>query len=183
MEKMTMGPGRRLAWLILAAAHLGVVTLGALKVSLHGGGWGRRAVHEYARLSGADSFYTFFSSDAGAQLRPVFQVTDRAGAVSADVLERPLNREADIRVANLVSLFWWDDEEFQYRLVGSWAHHVLARHPGATQVVVRTEAYHLPSMKEYREGQRPEWRRLDQSTFSRQDALRAAGGGDDEARR
>jgi hypothetical protein len=159
-----MGPRLRLALLIMAGAHLGLVVAGALEVHPRGGGWVSRAIAEYEVLSGTEGFYTFFAPGVDTQLRPIFEVTDGSGAVSTDVLQRAANTEVDLRIANMIGLSWYDD--FRRTLEASWADVMFRRHPGAEQVVVRLDLCDLPSMREYREGRRPAWRVFDRATFS-----------------
>ncbi len=44
---------------------------------------------------------------------------------------------------------------------------MFTRHAGAEKVLVRVEACDVPSMEEYREGERPTWHLIDRSAFSR----------------
>jgi len=169
------GRRRALSGLAVALAHLGVVTLGALQVDLLGGGSLARTVAYYAVLSGADSSYDFFAPRVDARPEASFQVTDATGAVRTEGLAPGANREAAIRVDNIVRLFLLTDEEKVRRsLAASWAGKVFARHPGAESVVFRLEFCDLPSMREYREGKQPSWDLEYQAKFVPQAKLRAA---------
>jgi hypothetical protein len=168
-----MGPRLRIARLIAAAAHLGLVGAGALQVLPRGQGWAARAVSEYAALSGAEGFYTFFAPGVDTQLRPMFDVTASSGEVITDTLKGTVNSEVDLRVANLIGLSW--SEDFRRALMASWAGAMFARHPGAARVEARVEFYELPSMEEYRAGQRPAWRLFQRATFSPGDTGDEAG--------
>ena len=148
---------------------------------LPGSGRVTRAIDEYRALSGANVYYSFFVPGVDTQVRPVFEVTDRSGRMTTDMLSRSVDSEVDLRIGNLVSLLDHEEEDFQRALLASWAGVMLARHPGAERVVVRIEAFHLPSMEEYREGRRPEWHVRERVTFSPQTAIRPAGNGANEA--
>jgi hypothetical protein len=161
-----MDPRRRIALLLVAGAHLGIVAGGALEKLPRRGGWATRLLIEYAALSGADSFYTFFAPTVGPAIRLIFTVTDRSGGVCTDVLKGATNVEVDSRVDDLFSLFWYADDAFQGTLLRSWAGMMFTRHPGAERIVVRVEAYDLPSMAEYRRGRRSEWDVRHHATFS-----------------
>ncbi|WP_437970969.1 hypothetical protein WMF04_17535 [Sorangium sp. So ce260] len=152
--------GRRRALLLLAvAAHFVIVGLGALHVHIGDEGWARRAVKYYGRLSGANSGYSFFAPGVGSTLAANFQVNGSNGKIAADVLETGVSREADIRVRNIIGMFWLEEDEMVRRsLVASWAGKVLARHPGADSVVVQLDTFELPSMAEYREGKTTGWK-------------------------
>ncbi len=165
----TMGRRRRMALLIAGGAHLVLVAVGALEVHL-GDGWGSRAIAEYGALSGAENFYTFFAPGVGVQLRPIFEVTERSGGVITDVLKSPESCEVDLRVGDLYSVFWWEDDDVHRALLASWAGAMFTRHGEAEHVEVRVQACDMPSMTEYREGDRPVWRVIEQSGFSRGNA-------------
>jgi len=152
--------GRRRAILLFAAAaHLVVVCLGALHVSVGDGGWARRAAQVYGMLSGADSGYSFFAPEVGTTLSASFQVNSANGSKVTDVLETGVSREADIRVRNIIGMFWLEDDQAARRsLVASWAGKVLARHPDADSVVVRLDTFELPTMADYRDGKTTGWK-------------------------
>ncbi|WP_437760663.1 hypothetical protein [Sorangium sp. So ce1389] len=159
MNGTTMGRRRAIILLAAAAAHLVVVCLGALHVNVGDEGWARRAVKYYGLLSGADSGYSFFAPGVGPTLSASFQVNGANGKIAADVLETGVSREADIRVRNIIGMFWLEEDEMVRRsLVASWAGKVLARHPGADSVVVQLDTFELPSMAAYREGQTTGWK-------------------------
>ncbi|WP_437324308.1 hypothetical protein [Sorangium sp. So ce381] len=168
---------RRLARLAMAAAaaHLGIVVLGALQVDLHKAGRLGQAVAYYGALSGADSGYNFFAPSVSALPWARFQVTDARGRVISDVLESGANHEADLRVRSIVALFMTEeDESLRRSLAASWAGKVLARHPGAASVIVRLDVCDLPSMQEYREGKRPTWGLIYQAKLVPQRRFQAA---------
>jgi hypothetical protein len=169
----TMGRRRRIALLIVGVAHLGLVAVGALKVHF-GDGWGSRTIAVYAALSGAENFYTFFTPGVGTQIRPIFEVKERSGDVITDVLKKPESSEVDLRVGDLYGVFWWEDEELHHTLLASWAGTMFTRHPGAEEVVVCVEACDVPSMEEYRDGDRPAWHLVERTAFSRGEIAREA---------
>ncbi|WP_437283739.1 hypothetical protein WME90_44435 [Sorangium sp. So ce375] len=159
---------RALFLLPAAAIHLGlVIVLGVLHVRLPYGGWAERAVGYYGAFSGASSAYSFFAPSVGPLLWATFQVRDRAGTLTTEVLETGASREADIRVKNIVGMYWDEqDPAVRRSLVASWAAKVFAKHPEADSVVVRLEIYDLPSMAEYREGKEPRWHVEYQAKFN-----------------
>ncbi|WP_438033931.1 hypothetical protein [Sorangium sp. So ce204] len=150
---------RALFVLPAAAIHLGlVIVLGVLQVRLPYEGWVERAVGYYGAFSGASSAYSFFAPTVGPLLWATFEVRDRAGALTTEVLETGASREADLRVKNIIGMFRDEqDPAVRRSLVASWAAKVFAKHPAADSVVVRLESYDLPSMAEYRAGKQPRW--------------------------
>lgn len=174
-------PRRRLALLILAVAHLGLVAMGAVKMHIPGHGWAKRALDEYRTLSGANVHYAFFAPGVDTQVRPVFELTDRTGSLTTDVLIRAGSSEVDTRIGNMVYLLDYVDEELQRALLAAWAGVMFTRHPGAERVVVRIEDFELPSMAEYRQDRRAGWQVRDRVTFSPQAAIRPVGDEANEA--
>ena len=177
----TMSPRRRLALLSLAVVHFGLVAMGAVEMRLPGSGWATQAMEGYRALSGTNVYYSFFAPGVDTQVRPVFEVTDRSGVMTTDMLSRAVNSEVDIRIGNMTSFLKYEDEDFQRAILASWAGVMFARHPDAEQVVVRIEAFELPSMEESREGRKPGWEVDDRVTFSPQTAIRPAGDEANEA--
>jgi hypothetical protein len=175
-----MSPRRRLLLMVIGG-HFGVVAANAAGVDF----WSTpasspvakcatMAVAEYGALSGAESQYSFFAPGVDEQLRLVFEMTEGSGRVRTDVLSGATNAEVDLRVANLVSLLWWPDEELHGALETSWATAMFERHPSAKRVAIEIQLYELPSMDEMRLGRRPVWRVLDRIAFS--PPCRATGG-------
>jgi hypothetical protein len=152
------------AFLGVAVIHLGFVTAGACELDFHRAGW---AVAQVAALSGSDSAYGFFAPGVGSQLRATFQVVDKDGATSDELLPTSASREAKLRIADLIALFWTGDEGLRRALAASWAGRILAKHPNAEGVMVHVDAYDLPSMAEYSAGKRPEWAPYYDATFVR----------------
>jgi hypothetical protein len=179
----TMSPRRRLALLILAAAHLGLAAMGGVDMHLPGTGWMKRAISEYRTLSGTNVYYTFFVPGVATQVRPVFELTDRSGRVTTDALSRAVGSEVGVRLGNLTALLDFSDDDSQRELLASWAGVMFARHPDAERVVIGIEAFELPSMEEHRKGRPPGWHLRDRFTFSPQTAIRPAGNEANEASR
>ncbi|WP_437896453.1 hypothetical protein [Sorangium sp. So ce124] len=165
-----------------AAIHLGLVlVLGVLHVRLPYGGWVEPAVSYYGALSGASSAYSFFAPSVGPLPWATFEVRDRAGTLTTEVLETGANREADLRIKNIIGMYWDEQDPAARRaLIASWVAKVFARHPEADSVVVRLESYDLPSMAEYRAGKQPRWYAEYQAKFNLKTQL-AAGEIDKEA--
>lgn len=175
MDGRARSRGRARLLLGVAAVHLVCVALGALQVDLQSAGWLGRGLAYYGALSGADSGYNFFAPAVNALPWARFQITDAGGAARADVLESGANHEADLRARSILSLFLIvDDEALRRSLVASWAGKMFARHPDAESVVVRIEICDLPSMRQYRDGERPSWDLLYQAKLVPKSRLRAS---------
>ncbi len=180
MEEVTLqglsGKQRRLCIAIVASVvQLGFAAAGAMELDFN---HAPPVVAQYAALSGTDSAYSFFAPSVGTQLRASFELTDAEGKTSTDVLTTGTSHEADLRIGDMVAIFSMVGQDLQRSLAGSWAGRVLARHPEAEHVVVRLDAYDLPTMAEYREGKRPEWSPYYEAEFVR----RARQGADPQAK-
>lgn len=166
-------PGRtrrpRLA-VAAAAVQLSFAAAGALELDFD---HANRIIAQYGALSGTDSSYGFFAPSVGTQLQATFVLTDAAGKSTTDILTTGVSKEADLRIGDMVAIFWMDDEDLKRGIAGSWAGRMLARHPEATRVVVHLDSYDLPSMDEYREGRRPEWEPYYEAEFVRRAAAAA----------
>jgi hypothetical protein len=131
-------------------------------------------IARYGALSGTDSAYGFFAPSVGTQLQVTFELTDAAGKTTTDILTTGVSKEADLRIGDMVAIFWMDDQDLKRSIAASWAGRMLARHPDAVRVVVHLDAYDLPTMAGYREGKRPEWGPYYEAEFVRRARTDAA---------
>jgi hypothetical protein len=146
----------------LAGLHLALVIHGAsnLNRSRFEGPFGA-ALNWYAALSGADHHYAFFAPDVSPELRTTFVLSDGAGRTWTDSLEGGASGEARVRLSCVVVQAPWD------RVPASWAETMFARHPAAVRIVVRVEEHVLPTLRQYRAGQRSHWRPVHEAAFRR----------------
>lgn len=144
--------------------QLGFAAAGALELDFD---HANVVIAEYGALSGTDSSYGFFAPSVGTQLRATFVLTDAGGQTTTDVLTTGVSKEADLRVGDMVAVFWMDDADLKRGLAGSWAGRMLARHPDATRVVVHLDAYDLATMDGYHEGKTPTWVPYYEAEFAR----------------
>lgn len=149
----------QLALIIASVAHISVVKYG----------WLGKVILTYGTFSAANSGYGYFAPNVGTEFKARFAITDRSGAHYTDSLESDLSDEANIRVANMFTLFreTLKDQSFQRGLVASWAGKMFERHPTADKVEVTVSLYNLPTMTEYHAGQRPSWKDIYVADFQR----------------
>jgi hypothetical protein len=162
----------------LAAAHLLLVACGASGLmGLFGGCAPGRALQWYGAMSGADAGYNFFAPRVGSELRVAFVLTGPDGRRWEDDLTAGENQEVKLRVGSMTGLFPAapEGEALRRDLAASWAATMFGRHPDADEVTVRVEVYEVPSMEDYRAGQRPEWRLVYTAHFARAGAASAKG--------
>jgi hypothetical protein len=159
---------------ILAGGLLVVMACSAAQIPLfEGEGFGDRTFRALAHYTGADGSYGFFAPSVASQVRAVFTLSDDEGNSWQDTLEGNRTRETELRFGSLLGQAM--QPETQEAVVQSWAAQMLGRHPTATELLVRVEVYDMPTMEQYRAGERPEWNMLYEVTFTRESALRATG--------
>lgn len=154
-----------------AVVQLGFAATGAMELDFENA---NGLIARYAALSGTDSSYGFFAPEVGTQLRVTFELTCADGSKRTDILTTGASHEADLRIGDMVAIFWTADEDLQRGLAASWAGRMLARHPEATRVVVHLDSYDLPTMAEYKQGERPDWSPHYEAEFVRRATLGAA---------
>lgn len=110
----------------------------------------------YSNISGADSSYGFFSPDVPSQLNVEFIVSDGKGREVADTLESRAPRDIALRYGNMIRLFlnFVKDTESRRSLAASWAAEMYRRYPWAEIVEIKVQSVQLPSMHDYKAGQR-----------------------------
>jgi hypothetical protein len=154
-----------------AVVQLGFAAAGAAELDFDRA---NQVITQYGALSGTDSSYGFFAPSVGTQLRVKFELTDAEGKKSEDILTTGASHEADLRIGDMVAMFWMAEQDLQRAMAACWAGRILARHPDADCVVVHLDAYDLPTMAEYREGQRPDWSPYYEAEFVHRAKLGAA---------
>jgi hypothetical protein len=140
----------------LAACHLLLVVSGAARFfPACLGERTRQAVDVYGEYSGSSNGYGFFAPSVGAQWDATFSCYGAAGPGWEDDAVMPGNREVQLRVSTMLSMF--GEPELQEMLAASWAAREFSKYPDAVLVNVHVRAYVLPTMAEYRNGARPAW--------------------------
>jgi hypothetical protein len=156
----------RIVALVLVVVHMILVVCGAFNVrrSKFEGSSGP-ALNWYAKMSGADHCYGFFSPNISPAFRLRFILSDKTGRTWTDTLEEGANPEARVRLGNAPYLFSLPDLGDQ--AMSSLAATMFARHPEANRVVICVEGQNPPTMQQYRAGHLPTWQPLGEFAFSR----------------
>lgn len=151
---------RRIVLSLLAASHLGLATLGALKICLWELPWIGPALTYYCALSGTDSGYAYFAPSVGAPPFARFTIIDRDGREIADTLATGMTREAALRVEDLVEVITdrRADADVKRKIAASWAAAMFARHADADAVLIDVGNDRMPSMEALRRGKAPRWK-------------------------
>lgn len=155
---------RKILCTTVAGAHLCLVLISAAGLLIGpGADFLGRAVRWYGLMSGAANRFGFFA-EVGTGCRVTFTLTDADGENWQDSLDPGVNREAEMRFNGSI----YKINEIGEPLARSWAATMLGRHPHARQVLVQFETYEVPSMAEFRAGQRPQWKVSYESLWLRQ---------------
>jgi hypothetical protein len=159
---------------VLALLHLVFV---AASVSMNFGrlspGVVRSAVLSYCNLSGTFRDYTFFAPGVASALKAAFLVEEAAGGPPTLVTFAAESREIAFRYGSIMRS-GMADERGRDLFAQSWSALILGSRPSAESVTVMVERMLVPSMDEYRRGQRPEWTPLYVGKFSRRRAPEGA---------
>ncbi len=151
----------------LALAHLVLVVCGAFDVTrLLQQAPGGPLLRLGTTLSGADTDFAFFAPAVASSKRPRLVFTEGDGQAREVRLDEAPNHEVRVRTATPLSLFLVP--ELRDPIAASWAARAFDRHPQAHAVTVRVEEHVLPTLKEYRDGKRPQWQPIYDATFARQ---------------
>jgi len=142
----------------LAAAHLVLAAIGASSLNYDELGVAGEMIETYGDLTGAGSGYGFFTGDISSGLRAEFDI-DNDGKMEVARLETAHNREANLRIGNILGVLSRNVEDVKHRqsVAASWAGKMMARYPKAKAVTVRMETLPIPSMEEYAAGKRYDW--------------------------
>jgi hypothetical protein len=153
-----------------ALLHLGFVVA---SVSINFGslpsGLPRQGALTYCNLSGTFRDYTFFAPGVASALKAGFLVEDAGGGAPTLVTFGSESREVSFRYGSIMRS-GMNDERGRDLFAQSWAALILGNEPGAANVTVMVERMVVPSMDEYRRGQRPQWAAVYAGKFDRRPA-------------
>jgi len=118
----------------------------------------------YGQWSGASNPFNFFAP----VITPSVQVSFEMALDSGELVREEMRTSDDVMNVRTYCL------ALNFHLMGSqddvaraWAAKMFGRHPTARSVTLRMEEFRLPSMEQYREGQRPRWAERYQASFER----------------
>lgn len=128
----------------------------------------------YAYLSGAGNHFGFFAPGVTSQFRIAYQLR-RGGQPAGAGTITTTDPETTFRIHNIVQQFWpaSGKPDLRRSLAASLAGKLLAENPEADEVELSVDAYVLPSMAEYRAGERPSWETHYKGTFDARSEAKA----------
>ncbi len=148
-------------WIVAVIFHLCFVTAGAAHFSFRDVPVIGAALNMYGEISGANMSYGFFSPGIYGQLQALIDVYDTSGNKTTRALVKGENREADLRMNDIVDSFLEESEDkmqFQRTLAASLAGTVFATEPNAELVNVRIESFPAISRQAFLAGERADWK-------------------------
>lgn len=154
---------------LAAVLHLAAVCLFVWRGTPEGPGEWRSIARTYQNVSGTFRDYTFFAPAVASDLRAGFFVEGEEEGRSTFVSVAARNREIGFRY-NCIVASCMRDLAGRDLFARSWAALVLGSHPEARSTTVVVEAYDVPTMESYRQGQRPQWDLVYAGTFARRRA-------------
>src|SRR5947209_2453116 len=136
---------------VAAIFHLILVSLGALHVfPFRSSSWIGTILGTYSAYSGADNAYGYFAPSVASEWRAVFDLYDGASNHWTTTTWESSNPEIRLLLSTINGHFSLED--VRESLAASWAGTILGENPHASVVVVKAQAYLIPTMKDFRAG-------------------------------
>jgi hypothetical protein len=155
---------------VLAALHIAfVVASVSMNFSRLPAGILRRFALTYCNLSGTFRDYSFFAPGVASALKTGFLVEETGGGEPILVRFGSESREISFRYGSIMRS-GMQDERGRDLFAQSWAALILGSRTGAEKVTVMVERMLVPSMEEYRRGERPAWTAVYVGEFDRRRA-------------
>ena len=155
---------------VAAGAHLAVVILGAARIPVPQSSLAGKVYGVYGAYSGANNSYGFFAPGVASKWRAALDSYDPAEEKWTTWTKPAANLELGVLDSTITGYF--SNDELREAFAASWAGSGMAQAPGAAVVVVRAEAFLVPTMAEYREGARGRWQTLAAYAFTTDDRMR-----------
>ncbi|MCS6953755.1 MAG: hypothetical protein RMK57_14480 [Bryobacterales bacterium] len=130
-----------------------------------------RYLRVYGAYTGASNAYGFFAPVVPNARR--VQVKALCGERSIPV-EIPLRGESRNRLTSITSLTSY--RQIEQGVVASFGAYALGKYPCASAALVTVEYFAVPSMADYRRGERPRWKLLRIYPLTLASSLKAGGG-------
>jgi hypothetical protein len=145
------------ALLISAAAlHLSLIVISMTKpkVDPHNSFW--HALSWYGKLTGASATYSFFSPDIPRELVFHFTIYNPDQTSFETTIQQTANNEVDARLGNILRMIpkSYEHREIVRSMAASLSASMFRSYPDAAKVGIRTELFLLPSMADFRNGNR-----------------------------
>lgn len=176
MDSACKPPRSRLPFLVMkyaAILHLALTVCGAAKLipvplnTLIGS-----AIAHYQAYSGSDNGYGFFAPGVAFPKRVMLHSYHADKDEWVTKLETGASRETQLRLSTTAGLF--SQEKNHELIAASWAAWTLGNDPDASPVIVEIQVYVIPTMSEFRAGERPQWQATEVFPFARRSKDKSA---------
>ena len=154
-------------WALLACAHLLLSIGGAIDLPMDRGTAAGAAITHYGFMTGADAGFSFFAPSVASLSRVSFTLRDAEGRTWQDTVFGDAGTTWGLRSSAVFDCLADLEDRMLRGVTGSWAALLLGRNPQAVEVVVDVEIEELPTMAQWREGQRSRWLEVYRGTFQR----------------
>ena len=155
---------------LLAVVHLSLISAKAFRNLFGWDPWLARHprieyfVEYYSQLTVMQADYSFFSPNVASDLKVEVAVEDSSGRHVVNpfrIANTAVNTRFQCSIIGFQSI-----PAAQELIARSWAARVYEKYPTARSVSVRGSTYHLPTLREYREGKRPYYEKVFEISFS-----------------
>lgn len=155
---------------LLATLHLSLISVKAFRNVF---GWDQwlnqhprvsQVVEYYSQATVMQADYSFFSPNVASDLKVEVAVEDSSGYHVVNpfrISNTAVNTRFQCSVIGFQSI-----PAAQELIARSWAARVYEKYPTARSVSVKGSMYHLPTLREYREGKRPYYEKVFEISFS-----------------
>jgi hypothetical protein len=149
-----------------AILHLGLTVCGAAKLvpvplKFPVGS----AIAHYQAYSGSDNGYGFFAPGVASPKRVMVHGYHANKGEWVTTVETGVSRETELRLSTTAGLF--SQEKYHEFIAASWAAWMFGNDPDASPVIVEIQVYVIPTMSEFRAGERPQWQTMEVFPFAR----------------
>jgi len=123
------------------------------------------AIAYYQAYSGSDNGYGFFAPGVASPKRVIVHGYHANTGDWVTTVETGVSRETQLRLSTTVGLF--SQEKYHEFIAASWAAWMFGNDPDASPVIVEIQVYVIPTMSEFRAGERPQWQEIEVFPFAR----------------
>lgn len=128
-----------------------------------------KGVSWYGKVTGASASYSFFSPDIPREVVFQFTVHNRDHTSFQTTLQESANNEVNARVGNILRTIprSFKKKKIVRSLAASVTASMFELYPDAEKIEMRGLIYILPSMDEYRKGERAQLKQIYAATFAK----------------
>ena len=156
-----------LATLILF--HFSVIVIGVVKPNVDASLPVWQVLNWYGKITGASASYSFFSPNIPREVVFQFTIHNKDKTVLETTLQKTANNEVNARVGNILRMVprSFKSKNIVRSLAASLTASMFKTYPEAATIDFKSVIFVLPSMEQYREGERSKTAKLYSASFAR----------------